>query len=443
MTLIESLNECLPNGEEFKLLSLQSNSIEIDSIITKSKKRNIKCNSSKTIKTQHFFALSHNDKFVFALEVYIYINLDNFDINKQIYTYGERLVFVSKADTNGYSDVKFSVKNVTEQILRFLLSIDPNYYLKKIKPLKRKYDKVDKQHYIIGKSLKTSNSLKILASRLHSFDQVKELEKSKYYLSLTFTNEFVNKICLFTRPADHYLFADSGNNSNKHKLNGTQLLEWWLGIIDNIVQNDFRKDGTTIAKLRIPGDEDFRVRRHLENCNFSNWHVGDIFNGSSNSLAAFNVPLFPDDPKSRFLHQLVEENRILKTNLKQFWIELQERQEFKLNVLVSVIGVSGFLKQPHNISKLLPNFILKTKSLQQFASIKNFITAEEYSDEEGALESFSNINDYLDWKKTNNLLLLKGQKMYETSKAKKSQKVHVLQVHTLKPRKKQKIEITQ
>lgn len=435
MDFLDALNQCLPNGEEFKLLSLQSNPIEIDSLITKPK-GNKQSKSSKTIKIQHFFALAHKHKFVFALEVYVYISLDNFDETCHNYRYGERLLFVSKADTNGYADTKFSIKDVTEQLLIFLLSIDPNYYLKKVKPLQRKYSKFDRQSYIIGNDLKIPDALRRLSLRVSNGSD--EFSKDKYYLHLNFDGNFVDKISLFTRPADHYLFAGSGSNSRKHTLNGTQLLKWWLIIIDNIINNHFKKDSSTIAKLKIPGEDDFRIQKHFSTCTFPNWEAGDIFSDSSERLAAFHVPLFPDDPKSRFLHQLVEENRILNTSLNQFWLELQERQEFKLNVLVSVIGVKGYVASTYRESKSISKLILETKSMKEFSFIKNYITAEEYDTEEGALESYENIVDHLHQSRNSVLISLKGLKTFQPSRVKDCRSIKVLQVHTLKPRKKQK-----
>lgn len=54
----------------------------------------------------------------------------------------ERLIFVSKADTNGYCNTRVSVRDITKIILEFILSIDPNYYLQKVKPAIRSYKKI-------------------------------------------------------------------------------------------------------------------------------------------------------------------------------------------------------------------------------------------------------------------------------------------------------------
>ena len=49
----------------------------------------------------------------------------------------------------------------------------------------------------------------------------------------------------------------------------------------------------------------------------------------------------------------VEDNRIMKVTLDEFWMELQGRQEFKLSVVVSVVGIQGYLKFPP--SKCIPS----------------------------------------------------------------------------------------
>lgn len=442
MTLQSLLNGMLPKNSNFEIFHLQSNPSEIVPIITpKGKKSSSRGNpNSRTVKTQHFFALSHKNKYVYALEIIVYVTIHNTIglTSEKSQPSAERLIFVSKADTNGYCDISFSTKSVTKVILEYILGIDPNYYLLKVKPLKRQYRKKDKEKFIIGRD-KIQTNLQKLSRRILN-DTSPILDHDAYFLKLTYPGEFLTKISLFTRPADQYLFPGSSKNRKKHILNGIQLMKWWLNIIDSLVEKNFDKSRKLRACLRIPGEEVSKVEKQFVGCKYQNWKSGDIFSEDLGSLAAFSIPLFPDDPKSRFLHQLVEENRILDTNLRTFWFELQERQEFKLSVSVSVIGVEGYVNRQPDYFPIQREDVFVASSLKQFHFLKNYIIAEEYDTEEGSVESYFNISKYLSSKLNMKLLKLVGNS--ETSIQKQTSKVSIpsrdFPVTILIPRKKQK-----
>lgn len=445
MKLQNLLNNVLPKGHQFELFHLQSNPCEIVPIITpkKTNNREGKKLNLTTVKTQHFFALSYNKKYVLALEIYVYVTLTHLSGSsiqgKNAFSSAERLIFVSKADTNGYCDIRFSAKKVTKAILEFLIAIDPNYYLTKVKPLERKYNKKDKEIFIIGEDKLQKNLRKLSRKGLNEKKVI--FNKSNYYLKLHYSGEFVTKISIFTRPANHYLFTGSGKNKKKHSLTGIQLMKWWLSIVDSVVTEKFDKQRGLKTCLRVPGEDPLRVRRYFTNLNCPKWECGDIFSDNPSSLAAFNIPLFPDDPKSRFLHQLVEENRIKNTTLKTFWFELQERQEFKLSVLVSVIGVEGYTDKVPTFHSVQTNETIIATSLKQFTYLKNYVTAEEYDTEEGAFESYYNIRDYLNNKLKKSMLTLSGNEAFplKDSNAVKVNLTSNLAITVLKPRKKVKI----
>ena len=65
------LASCLPQDERFFVLQLQSVPTETHPIVTPK----AKCESPLTVKVQHFFALFHHEKIVYALEVYVYLTL--------------------------------------------------------------------------------------------------------------------------------------------------------------------------------------------------------------------------------------------------------------------------------------------------------------------------------------------------------------------------------
>ncbi|CAI4598324.1 BAK_1a_G0034620.mRNA.1.CDS.1 [Saccharomyces cerevisiae] len=431
MSLNDFLSSVLPVSEQFEYLSLQSIPLETHAVVTPNK--DDKRVPKSTIKTQHFFSLFHQGKVFFSLEVYVYVTLwDEAD--------AERLIFVSKADTNGYCNTRVSIRDITKIILEFILSIDPNYYLQKVKPAIRSYKKISPE--LISAASTPARTLRILARRLKQSGStvLKEIESPRFqqdlYLSFTCPREILTKICLFTRPASQYLFPDSSKNSKKHILNGEELMKWWGFILDRLLIECFQND--TQAKLRIPGEDPARVRSYLRGMEYPLWQVGDIFTSKENSLAVYNIPLFPDDPKARFIHQLADEDRLLKVSLSSFWIELQERQEFKLSVTSSVMGISGYsLATP----SLFPSSadVIVPKSRKQFRAIKKYITGEEYDTEEGAIEAFTNIRDFLLLRMATNLQSLTGKREHrERNQPVPASNTNTLAITMLKPRKKAK-----
>ncbi|CCD27433.1 H3 histone acetyltransferase RTT109 NDAI_0K02420 [Naumovozyma dairenensis CBS 421] len=445
-SLLESLLQpVLPEDNKFEIFQLQNQPCQTYPLVTLPRKASSSSSTPPmTVKVQHFFTLSHNEKIIYALEIYVYINIPM----------NERSIFISKADTNGYSDIQLNIKDITKTILKYILSIDPNHYLQKVKPLERKKGKKSHchRHRLIMHYTNVKDTLKILSNRLSkSFDKEKQAEllaasHSTLYLDLRFTNEqktqLNTKICLFTRPAGFYLFTDSDKNPKKHNLNGSGLLKWWIRIIDQLINEEFIKQNT-VAKLRVPGEDPMTVKRRFlydqKTLQFNNWKHGDIFNGNDDDFAVSKIPLFPDDPKSRFIRELVqqydEDATTNRMDLKTYWIELQERQEFKSSDLVSIIGVSGIVER-------LPKYIpaqeetLICSSNRQFKYIKSYVTGEEYDTEEGAMEAYLNVKDYLKWKYNKDILLVRGEKeKYESSRLKRANNVTIT---LLQPRKRVK-----
>lgn len=421
--LTQFLKFSLPKDEGFHVLQLQSLPTQTHPIVTPVPNAE---SLPLTVKVQHFFSLFHHEKVIFALEIYVFLTLHSNDVS------AERLIFVSKADTNGYCDTRVSFKSLTKSLLKYILSIDPNYYLQKVKPRERKYEQ---ETNLLTRHTEVTKSLRILSKRYRlSLDSPSVPED--FYLNLKFSRYYVTKISLFTRPEPQYLFAESSQNKQKHYLDGSQLLQWWLSILDDILCEDFQV--TAQAKLQIPGEDLPQINRHLKATKFSNWKVGDIFGQNPEELAAFMVPLFPDDPKTRFLRQLVEENRIHTTNLVSFWTELAQRQEFRLSVISSVIGVQGVLLKSSlywPTSSMYQNQeIYVADSKKQFSYIKSYIIGEEYDTEEGALEAFANIRDFFKIRLNRRLPLIVGAK--ESTHASGNKRVNV--INTLKTRKKPK-----
>lgn len=372
----EHLKRFLPKGGYYGVLHIQSTPKETHPLVS----QEVVSNDIKTVKIEHFITISSNELIFFAIEIFIYITIDY--KNEKV----ETLLFVSKADTNGQNDSKVKIHLITSEIIKYLLNLSNDNYLNKVIPKEIE----SKDPNSITKSTSTKRALNILINRLKGEpvpDQIKP-----YSIEIPDNFSHINKIALFTRPEPQYLFPESGKNPNKHILSGDQLLNWWLKIFDKILIESFIEE--TSAKVRIPAEESTTVQRHLIPLKFKNWKVGDIFSSiDENKLAVYHIPLFPDDPKTRFLEHLVVEGRIRSISLKQFWNELQIRQEFRLGVTVSVIGIEGRLK-PTN-GEFNHGLNLRHK---YFKNVKTYVTGEDYSNDEGAFESLSNVSDYLKYR---------------------------------------------
>lgn len=377
MSLKAALADVLPMSKKYEVFHFQSRPRDTHPLVQQEN------NSSnlKTIKIEHFITLSHEELIFFGIEIFIYITID--------YTKNtsEKLLFVSKADTNGLNISNVRIGKMTQAILDHILQIPIESYLVEIIPKDDiNPDIADKSK--ITKWTSTKDALKILIERKKG--NLPQPEKVKPYSITEFPKPVKTKISLFTRAEPQYLFPSSSKNPKKHVLGGEGLLKWWLKLLDKIVVNKFDQDGL-VAKLQIPAEDPRQIERYLSNLDSDHWSVGDILNGKDGDLAVYKIPLFPDDPKARFLEHLVVENRIKKMNLKQFWIELQARQEFRLGVTVSVIGIEGFLKP---VDDFQDESI--TLSRRHFKKLKNYITGEDYTTSEGSLEAYKNVTNYLE-----------------------------------------------
>ena len=383
--LNEILKDVLPKDEQFEIYHLQSPSREIHGF----KKRNIDRNEC-IVKCSHFLSLAYKGKIFFAIDINIY-----FEISESKVT---RTLFISKADTNGFLDngnVKIGL--IVETFISYLLMLSPKIYLNKIIPLTRNYKNIHDKPFI-NKKTSTAKGYKILSKRYidkgtKEFKKLNTHEKNLFKtIDLEKYKEIVTKISLFTRPEPHYLFTNSGENPKKHLLSGEALLRWWLKIV-NKISNDkmiFKQDESLCATLELPGEEHgFIERRYLKELSCF-WKTGTIYGNYSDSL--FGIPIFHDDPKTRFLKDLMVENKYNILTLKEFWRDLEMRQEFRLGVVVGVIGVAGKTLLNSLQEQISNNDSLLASSKQKYKQIKSYIVGEEYDNEEGAIDARNNFN---------------------------------------------------
>lgn len=376
MSLKNELAGVLPIGRKYEIFHFQSKPRDTHPLVTQ------KSNSSdlKTIKIEHFVTLACEGLIFFGIEIFIYVTID---YPKQT---TEKLLFISKADTNGLNDSNVKIGQVTQVILDNLLQIPVETYLTEILPKSATPDITDKNK--ITKLTSTKEALKILVERKRG--HLPQPEKIKPYTITDYPRPIKTKISLFTRSEPQYLFPSSSKNPKKRVLSGDGLLKWWLRILDKTIVDKFEKD-ELIAKLQIPAEEPRHIERYLKQLESESWTVGDAFNGKDDDLALYKIPLFPDDPKARFLEHLVVENRVKTMSLKRFWIELQARQEFRLGATVSVIGVEGVSKPA---GKFQNDHIVLSR--RHFKKLKNYITGEDYESNEGSIEAYKNVKNYLD-----------------------------------------------
>ncbi|KAI5963469.1 RTT109 [Candida pseudojiufengensis] len=332
-SLSTKLSNVLPKNSKFKYLYIQSNPIYIKSPIHQLPKLK---NLSNTLKIRHFFILIENDIIILGIEIFIYLQI--FD------NYIDQFIFVSKCDTVGLKEINFKIGDVVREVLDFIINYDINKYQIKVKKEKQRKDTDDEPIY--NGSNETNGTLLLLNKLINNlkqnpstFNQLPYYNKNRSNSKqqspktlLKLPNTINLKLCIFTKTAPQYIFPNSSKNKLKHKINGQILLNWWLKIVNSITLN------WTTKKLIIPGSDNQSILNFIKPFN-NNWSIGHIFdNHNQNDLAIYSIPLFPDDPKGRFLEHLIIENRYSNMNISQFYKELGYRQEFRIGDCVGLIG---------------------------------------------------------------------------------------------------------
>ncbi|WVN87165.1 uncharacterized protein L203_102341 [Cryptococcus depauperatus CBS 7841] len=135
------------------------------------------------------------------------------------------------------------------------------------------------------------------------------------------------RIQLFARAQRQYLFANSADNKGKKVLGGAGLCKWWKGIyedtantwaLDNKSHNKDKNQYSLRLAFILPGYEEQEAKTLLGAGRLPSeglaWFYTPPFStqavpslSTSSSLATL-IPSFPDDPKTRFLEELVAEN---------------------------------------------------------------------------------------------------------------------------------------
>ncbi|KAK9472116.1 histone acetylation protein-domain-containing protein [Dipodascopsis tothii] len=185
------------------------------------------------------------------------------------------------------------------------------------------------------------------------------------------------RVCLFARAQAQYLFPNSAKNKAKHVLGDRQLIRWWARALTPVLA---AFEPPAAARLMIPGESGPEVRaffppRPADARTW--WDEGEIFGGQAAAAPALQcVPFFPDDPKSRFLESLIAEHRA-QTSARQFFLELETRQEFRLGFVVGLFGVAGRVVR----TRPAPAAPLDERA---FARLHECMTTSDYATRAGA-----------------------------------------------------------
>ncbi|CAH2354728.1 histone acetyltransferase Rtt109p [[Candida] railenensis] len=426
-TIVES---CLPSHSTFKVLHFQSKAKQCKNLFLYDASSQNK--PTCTLKIKHFFSLVDASNYVLlGIEINIYLTLFK--------SHTDQHIFVAKADTTGFKSLKsLGVKagEIISCFLHFLLSIDINESYGKEVTLSKKTKswegkKVSRDDSIESGDSHTVKALLKAAYRISKdsfyYQRVKSYKLRKEYsqeqkeirnrakrTGIKFVEPIYNHISLFTRAEKQYLFPESFRNPFKHIVDGKQLLSWWLKIINQVLHDFNFKTNQNLkwnCKLSIPGSDDDATKKfhtNLQDFDGITWSNGSIFNKKDAAgIAVFEIPLFPDDPKGRFLEHLVVEGRHRTTNSKQFWEELGIRQEFRLGNLVGIIGCTTE-DQLSKSQRIISSHI----SFADYKRLMNLVKGEDYSNDESKLLIKTQIPELLNEIGANCLSTVKGTRKH-------------------------------
>lgn len=327
-TLAESLSNELPEGA-YDLLCFESLPFECKNLIKfppQAKEKPV-----RTIKVKHFISLLKSELPLLGIEIYEYLSIFESHVN--------RYVFISKVDTTGFSHKGLRIGKIVQVIVKYFITLDVSKYGTGIKPRNSssKESGENEQNYTIYKLKSSIRRLQNDPSYFSIISKYKNFSApSGDTVTIDLPQSVQTSISLFTRAESQYLYPNSAKNPGKHVIDGNVLLSWWVATIDKALQ---ASSTNWDCKLIVPGSDFISTTKRLPRPTDSVlWSIGSIFDVNQNSLAIHQIPLFPDDPKGRFLEHLVVENRYKRVSLNDYWEELGFRQEFRLGNVVGIIG---------------------------------------------------------------------------------------------------------
>ncbi|KAA8897414.1 histone acetylation protein-domain-containing protein [Sphaerosporella brunnea] len=282
-SLAVALSSLLPSDLTISVYHIASTPAKTDHLFTPPPCRKPAATSLES----HFVAISHDNVLAFAIELLVYT----------LTATGERIIFISKADSSGYlpsSAATYSLNNSDTRIS-------------------------------LVRSVATTAVRCILdAARAQN-------PHAKITLNL------------FARAQSQYLFPNSAANSAKHVLEDQGLIAWWCRVLDPVYQ---RHIPYAKAYCLVPGFDRAQTRRLLPN---GEWICGHPLRTDPERDITVReiIPWFPDDPKARFLMELDADGDSKRrskqwANIKTvdvFWDLMSMRQECSLGRCVGFIWV--------------------------------------------------------------------------------------------------------
>ena len=175
---------------------------------------------------------------------------------------------------------------------------------------------------------------------------------------------------LFARSQAQYIFPASATNGKKHVLDDTQLIKWWLRVLSPL-------NGR--GKVYIPGVDKHKIKSYYPET--GNWECaapGESETKGKDMLAKDVIPIFPDDPKARFLDDLKSDGQLSSTTLSQFWELMAHRQECSSGRLV------GFISMDIEMGKAVEMEDGAAVDEKTFMRAYEMLLNGDYSDEEAA-----------------------------------------------------------
>ena len=278
-SLRDTLSALLPAGLTLSLFRISHPPIKTQPLYTPAPGQPPQPTTLET----HFLAVAHGGILCFAIEVLIFVSV--FKQTPAGKPCKETTIFVSKADSSGY------------------LPTTAATFLPKDSP---------------------GNKESTLRTISTSFLEHVVREHRSAHPNIRKTT-----ISLFARSQGQYLFPDSLSNPKKHVLTDRGLIKWWCKVLDPLLQS-FNQEETSdkaSAYLLVPGFDKYetaaffppKTRQSKLYPNAKRWvHGHPLREDPARHLTVREViPLFPDDPKARFLAELEAEKVIPRRNGKQ------------------------------------------------------------------------------------------------------------------------------
>lgn len=390
----ETIAGFVPKGRAIKTFYIQLAPLLVKNLIPRQPA------GTYTNKVRHFcLFINHETNIIFAgIEVLVYLT---FIPNQNLKQY----IFVSKCDTVGLERLPgIRVSLLIEAILSFISNFNVNLYGVR-QPREHSGKTRPSRAHDASPNPPTYDTCQNLASvtlrnavRLMQQDSRVYLNWSHYRgPSTPNTNTILIKagsqidtqdiyISLFARAAPQYLFPLLAKSPHKHVLSGEKLVAWWLHVIERVTSSSVSSPSSGWrGRLMIPGADDRAIERYLAHFSKSKWLPGCLFAQNPASLAVASIPLFPDDPKGRFLEHVVVEERYRKFTTLGFYHELGYRQEFRTSEIVGLLGCSH-VNMPVTLSKLSPQVAV---GLTDYKAIVDILQATDFSSKTDAIKTIS------------------------------------------------------